>query len=66
MLSLFLTNPGKVLSRERILNAAWGANADPLNNVVDVYIGRLRRKLGSAGDMIGTVRGAGYRLISPP
>ena len=66
VLSLFLTNPGKVLSRERILNAAWGANADPMNNVVDVYIGRLRRKLGEAGDMIGTVRGAGYRLISPP
>ena len=65
VLSLFLSNPGKVLSRERILNAAWGANVDPMNNVVDVYIGRLRRKLGSAGDMIGTVRGAGYRLIAP-
>ena len=45
------------------MNAVWGANADPLNNVVDVYVGRLRKKLGSAGDAIETVRGAGYRLI---
>ena len=63
ILKLFLANPRKVFSRERILNAVWGANADPLNNVVDVYVGRLRRKLGPAGDAIETVRGAGYRLI---
>lgn len=62
MLRLFLNRPGKILSRERILNAVWGASADPLNNVVDVYVGRLRKKLGSAGGSIETVRGAGYRL----
>lgn len=63
ILKLFLARPGKVLSRERILNAVWGANADPLNNVVDVYVGRLRKKLGPAADAIETVRGIGYRLF---
>lgn len=63
ILALFLANPNKVYSRERILNAVWGASADPLTNVVDVYVGRLRRKLGDAGASIETVRGAGYRLV---
>ena len=66
ILTLFLASPGKVFSRERILNAVWGASADPLTNVVDVYVGRLRKKLGSAGYMIETVRGAGYRLANKP
>lgn len=64
ILQLFLGNPDKIYSRERILNAVWGANEDPLTNIVDVYIGRLRKKLGSAGEAIETVRGAGYRLSS--
>jgi DNA-binding response OmpR family regulator len=59
---LLLSNPGRVLSRERILNAVWGANADPLTNVVDVYVGRLRRKLGAEGARIVTLRNVGYRL----
>ena len=62
ILKLFLGSPGRVFSRERILNAAWGACADPLNNVVDVYVARLRKKLGPRGEMIETVRGAGYRF----
>ncbi len=62
ILKLFLGSPGKVFSRERILNSAWGASADPLNNVVDVYVARLRKKLGRHGELIQTVRGAGYRL----
>lgn len=62
LIVLFLSNEKKVLSRERILNAVWGAQEDPLTNVVDVYIGRLRKKLGSYGDLISTVRGAGYRF----
>jgi DNA-binding response OmpR family regulator len=62
LLLLFLTNTGRVLSRERILNAVWGLNADPLTNVVDVYVGRLRRKLGSEGNRIVTLRNAGYRF----
>lgn len=62
ILKLFLSKPGRVFSRERILNTVWGANEDPLTNIVDVYVGRLRRKLGAHGDMLQTVRGAGYRL----
>ena len=62
LLLLFLTNIGRVLSRERILNAVWGLNADPLTNVVDVYVGRLRRKIGFEGDRIVTLRNVGYRM----
>ncbi len=62
ILKLFLNNPERVFSRERILNALWKINEDPLTNVVDVYVGRLRKKLGDCGGYIKTVRGAGYRL----
>lgn len=64
ILKLFLSNPDKIFSRERILNAVWGANEDPMTNVVDVYIGRLRKKLGSAGESIETVRGVGYKFTT--
>ena len=62
LLLLFLTNSGRVLSRERILNSVWGLNADPLTNVVDVYVGRLRRKIGAEGERIVTLRNVGYRM----
>ncbi len=62
ILKMFLTKPGRVFSRERILNTVWGANEDPLTNVVEVYVGRLRRKLGRQAGKLQTVRGAGYRL----
>jgi DNA-binding response OmpR family regulator len=62
ILQLLMSNSGKVYSRERILNALWKVSEDPLTNVVDVYIGRLRKKLGPCGSLISTVRGAGYRL----
>lgn len=62
LLLLFLTNIGRVLSRERILNSVWGLNADPLTNVVDVYVGRLRRKIGAEGGRIVTLRNVGYRM----
>lgn len=61
LLALFLTSPRKVFARERILNKVWGAQADPLTNVVDVFVARLRRKLGRHGARIKTVRGMGYR-----
>ncbi|MGW1883922.1 response regulator transcription factor [Streptomyces sp. NPDC001970] len=51
---------GQVLSREQLLDRVWGLAHDPGSNVVDVYIGYLRRKLGA--DLIDTVRGMGYRL----
>jgi DNA-binding response OmpR family regulator len=63
ILELLMSRPGSVVSRERILNNVWGVHADPLTNVVDVYIGRLRRKLNAHGPpLIETVRGFGYRL----
>ena len=55
-------HPGQVLSREQLLSMVWGYDFEPESNVVDVYIGYLRRKLGS--DRIETVRGMGYRLRS--
>lgn len=62
LMLLFLTNIGRALSRERILNSVWGLNADPLTNVVDVYVGRLRRKIGAEGKRIVTLRNVGYRM----
>ena len=59
---LLMTNRGRVMSRERILNSVWGIHADPLTNTVDVHVGRLRKKLDPLGDKIVTVHGAGYRF----
>ncbi|CAN5360105.1 response regulator transcription factor [soil metagenome] len=56
----FLRHPGQVLSREQLLSHVWGYDYDPGSNVVDVYVGYLRRKLGSG--RINTLRGVGYRL----
>lgn len=57
---IFLRNPGQVLSREQLLDKVWGLDFDPSSNVVDVYVGYLRKKFGSQA--IGTVRGMGYRF----
>lgn len=64
LLELLMNSPGKLFSRERILSNIWGLNEDPLTNVVDVYIGRLRNKIdeGHAVRLIKTQRGLGYRL----
>jgi len=59
-----LRHPGQVLSREQLLSLVWGYDFEPGSNVVDVYIGYLRRKLGDAA--IETVRGMGYRFVPPP
>jgi DNA-binding response OmpR family regulator len=60
LLELFMLNAGQVLSREQLLSHVWGYDYDPGSNVVDVYVGYLRKKLGS--DTISTVRGMGYRF----
>jgi DNA-binding response OmpR family regulator len=67
LLELLMSAPGRMFSRERILSNVWGVDADPLTNVVDVYIRRLRSKLDTAGrpSWITTVRGLGYRLEAP-
>ncbi len=66
LLALLLRHRGRVLSREQILSTVWGYQHDPQTNVVDVYIGYLRRKLGRPADPapIFTVRSVGYRLGS--
>jgi two-component system response regulator PrrA len=61
----FVENAGKVLSRERILSRVWRSHSDPLTNVVDVYISRLRQKLSECDSLhIETLRGNGYRLAT--
>jgi DNA-binding response OmpR family regulator len=64
LLECFLRMPGKVLSRTRILEQVWGYSADPMTNVVDVYIRQLRRKIddGHEVKLFKTVRGFGYKL----
>jgi DNA-binding response OmpR family regulator len=60
LLETLMRHAGQLLSREQLLSHVWGYDYDPGSNVVDVYIGYLRRKLGE--DAIETVRGMGYRL----
>jgi len=64
LLELLMAAPGRLFSRERILANVWGASEDPLTNIVDVYIRRLRAKVevDGAPALIHTVRGLGYRL----
>ncbi|MBE7383402.1 MAG: response regulator transcription factor [Leptolyngbya sp. SIO1E4] len=57
-----MRHPNQVLSREQLLDLVWGYDYAPGSNVVDVYVGYLRKKLGN--DLIETVRGMGYRLLS--
>lgn len=60
MLEVLLRHHGQVLSREQLLSHVWGYGYDPGSNVVEVYIGRLRRKLGTK--TVRTVRGMGYSI----
>lgn len=68
LLELLMSAPGRLFSRERILASVWGHSEDPLTNVVDVYIRRLRSKIddGHPVPLIHTVRGLGYRLEATP
>ena len=62
LLDYFMQHPGRVFSREQLLNAVWGSDVYVETRTVDVHIGRLRRALGSESDPIRTVRSAGYAL----
>lgn len=64
LLEFLMSAPGRVMSRARILDAVWGYSTDPLTNVVDVYIRRLRSKIddGEPTNLIKTVRGYGYKI----
>lgn len=68
LLELLMSAPGRLFSRERILANVWGVNEDPLTNIVDVYIARLRSKIddGQSTPLIHTQRGLGYRLEAAP
>jgi DNA-binding response OmpR family regulator len=58
---IFMLNAGQVLSREQLLDHVWGMDFDPGSNIVDVYVGYLRKKFGA--ESIATARGMGYRFI---
>lgn len=62
LLLLLMVSPGKVFSRHEILRSVWTMDDDPLTNIVEVYISRLRRKLAGHGAQIENVRGFGYRI----
>jgi DNA-binding response OmpR family regulator len=60
LLEVFLRSGGEILTRDQLLEQVWGLAFDPGTNVVDVYVGYLRRKIGA--HRIETVRNRGYRL----
>jgi two-component system OmpR family response regulator len=62
LLKLFMRNSEVALAREAIEERIWGTTFERSSNVVDVFVARLRRRLGETGDRIETVRGLGYRL----
>ena len=64
VLEFLLRRAGQVLTKREILAGVWEFDFDGDPNIVEVYIGRLRRKLDNAGDsVIETVRGVGYRAV---
>ena len=67
VLEVLMRAGGRVLTREYIGEHAWDDNFDPMSNVIDVYIARLRKKVDAPGEppLLATVRGAGYRLAAP-
>lgn len=62
ILHLFLSNPGMVFSREKLLSEVWGVDYFGETRTVDMHIKTLRQKLGESGRMIETVIGVGYRM----
>lgn len=64
IIEMLMRNPGRVMSRERILNHVWGILEDPSTNIVDVYMARLRRKIDDGFEikLIKTRRGLGYLI----
>jgi two-component system phosphate regulon response regulator PhoB len=62
LLATLMSRPGRVLSRERLLDDVWGSEITVTTRTIDTHLKRLREKLGVAGDLIETVRGVGYRF----
>jgi len=67
ILETLMRRPGWIVSRDALIESVWGFDFTDTSNLVEVYIGRIRRKLEEAGapPLIQTVRGAGYRLREP-
>ena len=66
LIDLLVAHAGTTVSRERILSRVWQVDRDPLTNVVDVYVSRLRRKIAQLdpGITITAVRSMGYRIVA--
>ena len=62
LLETLMTRPGRVQSRQRLLDEVWGSDITVTERTIDTHLKRLREKLGVAGDLIETVRGVGYRF----
>ena len=62
LLEYLMRRPGQVVSKVDLLDQVWDASEGTQTNVVEVYVGYLRRKIGR--DRLETVRGAGYRLVN--
>jgi two-component system phosphate regulon response regulator PhoB len=54
--------PGRVLTRDQLLDEVWGSDIAVTTRTIDTHLKRLREKLGPASDLIETVRGVGYRF----
>lgn len=66
LLTELLHNRGKVLSRQQLLQKAWGFMPNVTHRTIDTHVKRLRQKLGTAASYIETVRGVGYRWVEEP
>jgi two-component system alkaline phosphatase synthesis response regulator PhoP len=62
LLALLAANPGKVYSREMLLNTIWGTNVIVVDRTIDVHIRKVREKLGDDAALIETIKGVGYRF----
>ena len=62
LLRTFMESPGRVFTRDQLLEIVWGTDYVGETRTVDVHIGTLRTKLGACGNYIETVRGVGYRM----
>jgi two-component system alkaline phosphatase synthesis response regulator PhoP len=62
ILKHLMRNKGIVLTRDRLMEIVWGYNFEQGNRTVDVHIQSLRKKLGSAGEVIKTIRNVGYKV----
>jgi two-component system phosphate regulon response regulator PhoB len=62
ILRAMAARPGRVLSREELIERARGEDSAVTDRAIDVHVSSLRRKLGKLGEMVETVRGVGYRM----